>query len=206
LNNRASAEAEHFRAQSNLVLSVIKTNGNEDDACKNLNFFVNIGWLDDPKGTIHNACGTKSGVPTLPASSSGTVEGGYGSGGYGVGGYGVGGLLPTTVLTLTVRVEDADSHEPIANAKVDLEQPPSPLIFQPQTPILGQPQGSTVLQSAATSATGDATLHFVSSFENLAVSKGGYESVVKPMSQFALLSTNPAIAIIDLHRVPTANH
>jgi hypothetical protein len=207
LNNRASAEAEHFRAQSNLVLSVIKTNGNVDDACKNLNFFVNIGWLDDPKGTIHNVCGTKSGVPTLPASSSGTVEGGYGSGGYGVGGFGVGGLLSTTVLTLTVRVEDADSHKPIANAKVDLEQPSLPLIFQPQTPILGQPQGSTVLQSTATSATGEATLNFVSSsFENLAVSKDGYESVVKPTSQFALLSTNPAIALIGLHRVPTAKH
>lgn len=57
LNNRASDKAEHVRAQSNLVLSVIKTNGNEDDACKNLNFFVNIGWLDDPNGAIHNVCG-----------------------------------------------------------------------------------------------------------------------------------------------------
>jgi hypothetical protein len=43
LNNRASDKAEHVRAQSNLVLSVIKTNGNEDDACKSLNFFVRIG-------------------------------------------------------------------------------------------------------------------------------------------------------------------
>ena len=70
--NKASGEAEHFRAQSSLVLSVIKTNGNEDAACKNLNFFVQIGWLDDPKGTIHARCGKRgeSGVPTLSASSS----------------------------------------------------------------------------------------------------------------------------------------
>lgn len=49
-NNTASASAEHGRHQSDLVLSVIKTGGNEVDSCKNLDFFVRIGWLDDPNG------------------------------------------------------------------------------------------------------------------------------------------------------------
>jgi hypothetical protein len=74
-NNRASAEAEHVRPQANLVLSVIKKNGNEVDSCKNLDFFVRIGWLDDPNGTIHKVCGTKGegGVPTLPADNGGVL-------------------------------------------------------------------------------------------------------------------------------------
>src|SRR5689334_16447254 len=36
LSNRASEHADQMRAQSSLVLQVIKTNGNEEDACKNL--------------------------------------------------------------------------------------------------------------------------------------------------------------------------
>jgi hypothetical protein len=204
-NNKASAEAEHFRAQSNLVLSVIKTNGNDEDACKNLNFFVNIGWLDDPKSAIHGVCGTKGGVPTLPATSGAVDNGGYGSGGFGAGGYGG---LPWfgTATNLTVRVEDADSHQPIADAKVNLEQwqPPSRLL-QPN-PILGQPQGTTenkVVQSTTTGATGDATLNFVSSIDSLVASKDGYESVTKPASQLGALPLAGGTATIDLHRVPT---
>ena len=210
LSNRASAEAEHFRAQSSLVLSVIKTNGNEDDACKNLNFFVRIGWLDDRNGAIQNVCGTKGGVPTLPASSSGAVEssgGGYGSGGYGVGGYGVGGLWLGAITTLTVRVDDAESHEPIANAKVDLEQTKVEL-FQPNG-LISNSLGvsSSVVHSTATGATGDAVLNFVSSLDRLVVSKDGYESVRKPVSQFSLGGPQTsATVIVDLHRASTPKH
>jgi hypothetical protein len=210
LTNRASDKAEHFRAQSNLVLSVIKTNGNEEDACKNLNFFVRIGWLDDPNGAIHNSCGTKGegGVPTLPATSeSGAGGAGYGSGGYGIGGYGVGGLLLGAINTLTVRVENADSHEPIANAKVDLEQTKVELV-QPNG-LVSNSLGvsSSVVQSTATGATGDAVLSFVSSLDSLVVSKDGYDSVRKPMSQFGLGgSQTSATVIIDLHPVPAPKH
>lgn len=205
LNNKASAEAERLRAQSGLVLEVIKTNGNAIDTCKNLDFLVNIGWVEDPNGAIHKACGTKGGggVPTLPASSlidTGTagIRGVMSA----MGGSGLEGLpWSGFVSTLTVRVEDADSHQPIANAKVDLESPP-PLILQ--TPILGQPQPqeSTVVHST-TGATGDAIFNFVSSFQSLTVGKGGYESVKKPMSQSGLFGIqNSAIVIIDLHRAP----
>jgi hypothetical protein len=218
LNNHASAEAEHVRAQSNLVLSVIKTNGNTDDACKNLNFFVNIGWLDDPKAAINAVCGTKGGggVPTLPASSL-TGEGAAGAAGLmsAAGGSVLGGLPWSGIVTaLDVRVEDADSHEPISNAKVDLESPPplilqTPSLAQPQgmqTPSLAQPQESTVVHFT-TGATGDAILNFVSSFQSLTVSKDGYESVTRPMSQSGLFGfQNSAIVIIDLHRTPKSKH
>jgi len=42
-----------------------------NDSCKNLDFFVRIGWLADPNGAIHNVCGTKGegGVPTLPTAT-----------------------------------------------------------------------------------------------------------------------------------------
>jgi hypothetical protein len=111
----------------------------------------------------------------LPAATSGAgaVEGGgYGSGGYGVGGYGIGGVWIGIIMTLTVRVDDADSHEPIANAKVDLEQPRSPGV------------SSNVVYSTTTGATGDAVLSVVSSLNSLTVSKDGYESVRKSLALY----------------------
>jgi hypothetical protein len=204
-NNKASAEAEHFRAQSNLVLSVIKTNGNDEDACKNLNFFVNIGWLEDGKGAIHNVCGTKGGVPSLPASSTGALEsGGYGSGGFTAGGYGVG--LPWIgSIPLTVRVDDADSHVPIANAKVDLET----IKFNPVASIVAEQNtfgtSSTAVYHFTTDEVGDAALN-VSSSDNLIVSKDGYEGVTKRISEFGLSPQNGGIVIIDLRRVSKPKH
>jgi hypothetical protein len=200
LNNRASAEAEHVRAQSNLLASVIRTNGNTVDSCSNLIFVVSIKLLDDPDGFIQRVCGTKGGIPTLPASSSGAVEGS--------GGYGVGGLWFGTIAKLTVRVDDADSHQPIADANVSLEQPllASSFLLQQTTPILGQPQESKVAQPTTTNSTGEAVLSFVSSGDNLSVSKAGYESVTKPISQFGLAAPRSATVIVDLRRVPTSKH
>jgi hypothetical protein len=203
-NNRASDETEHFRAQSNLVLSVIKTNGNDEDACKNLNFFVNIGWLDDGKGAIHNVCGTKGGVPSLPASSNAVVDGGgYGSRGFGVAGYGLGSAWFGSV-PLTVRVDDADSHVPIANAKVDLETIKFNSI--PSAVVEQNPFGmSSTVSHFTTDAVGDAVL-YVSSLDNLIVSKDGYESVTKRISEFGLSPQNSSTVLIDLHRVSKPKH
>jgi hypothetical protein len=207
-NSEGTEKAEHVRAQSSLLSSVIRTNGNTVDSCSNLIFVVSIKLLDDPDGSIQRVCGTKGGIPTLPASSSGAAEGsgGYGSGGFGVGGYGVDGLGIGTIATLRVRVDDADSHEPIADANVNVEQPQLASVFlvQHPTPILGQPQGGKVVQSTATNPTGEAVLNFVSSFDSLAVSKAGYESVTAPMSQFGLAAPRGATVIVDLRRVPTS--
>jgi hypothetical protein len=191
LSNLASDKAEHFRAQSNLVLQVIKTNGNEDDACKNLNFFVNIGWLDDPNGAIHNACGKKGkdGVPTLPATVVGALSAGAGAvtglTSQPLGGAGLG--------ELTVKVEDATSHKPIANARVDFEQPR--LIFtQPSL------NGSDVVRSAFTDANGLTTviMSFGTSYDGITVSKDGYETTKKPLAQD--LSFSITTITIDLQR------
>jgi hypothetical protein len=183
-NNRAANTAEHLRAQSSLVLSVIKTNGNEEDACKNLNFFVRIGWLDDPNGAIHNSCGTKGegGVPTLPASSGGSGnDTTFGlSQPFGI------------AATLSVRVEDADSHEPIANAKVDLEKPQGNLL-----------PASPVTQSVVTDTNGLATLNFVSSYDSFTVSKDGYGTTKQPLDQVNLSSLSSIhLVTIELHRTP----
>jgi hypothetical protein len=73
LNNHSTQQTEHLHAQSALILEAIKTNGDTAAACKNLNFFVNLGLLDDANKTIIGACpNTKNqGVPTLPANVSG---------------------------------------------------------------------------------------------------------------------------------------
>lgn len=189
LSNDASANAERVRSQSDLVLSVIKTNGDEEDTCKNLKFFVKIGWLDDPQGAIHNACGDKgkNGVPTLPASSgstgSETIFGPSQSVGFAV--------------TLSVGVEDADSHEPIANAKVDLEKPQ-------QVPVS---LGGSVAQSVVTNTNGLATLNFVTSYDNVTVSKDGYEVEKQQLSQVNLSSlSNLQYLKIELHHTPKSKH
>jgi hypothetical protein len=192
-NNRAVEAAEHFRAQSNLVLSVIKTDGNEKDACKNLNFFVKIGWLDDPKGAVHN-CETEGGAPTLPASSSGIVDNGGGV--FGSSGFPAVTLWRGSTVMLTVGVSDADSHEAITDAKVDVER-------TNMDSLASISAGSRVVtQSSTTGATGIASLNSVYSTDYLTVSKDGYKSVTQPMSQL----TNPAqlttYVPIELHRVP----
>ena len=183
LNNRASEKAEHLHAQSDLVLQVIKTNGNTDDACKNLNFFVRIGWLEDPNGTIHNVCGKKGqdGVPTLPAIALGDGASAV-VGGYGNAFQGLGIKPPFAIAALVIRVEDADSHEPIGDAKISREDSS---------------------RSEMTDATGTAVLNFISSQTRLTVSKDGYESTTQyPCT----LSGWQSSFVIDLHRAPKSKH
>jgi hypothetical protein len=199
-NNGASDKIERVRAQSSLVLSVIKTNGNDVDSCKNLDFFVRIGWLDDPKGAIHNVCGTKGegGVPTLPATGDGSAggRGGYGVGGYGQGGYG-GGALFGSIALLTIKVEDADSHEPIENAAIEAKEPP---------PVLNGLLTLNTNTVHTTDSKGLASLNFVTSDETFTVSKDGYETVTKPMRDFGLLASASPSITIDLHRAPKSKH
>lgn len=183
-NNKASDEAEHLRAQSNLVLSVIKTNGNDADACKNLNFFVNIGWLDDPKGAIHNVCGVKGGVPTLPAAG-GLVEwpNTYTS-------------LNSRILTnVSIRVEDADSHKPIQGAKVEVNAGTLAFGLEPISSI--------------TNAEGVVGFGFASTSDTVTISKDGYQTTSEKMGQmpeanlsqkgqFTILST---LYTVSLHKI-----
>jgi hypothetical protein len=194
LSNRASDKAEHVRAQTSLVLEVAKT-GNKDDECKNLNFFVDISFLDDPSGTIRKLCGTQSGVPTLPASTTGIVENRGGAFSSGLG----------SVALLYVQINDADSHAPIANAKVSVERTSEESLQS----ILsnGLTGGSRyVAQSSSTNATGMAVLNSVYSFDILIVSKDGYETVTQPLSKFNLGGQLAASVPIELHRVPASKH
>jgi hypothetical protein len=200
LSNHASANAEHVRAQSTLLSTVIKTNGNDEVTCKNLIFVVNIKLLDDPDGAIQKLCGTKGGVPTLPVSSS--VDTGTTGAGSAISGFS---LLGQSWSALTVRVEDADSHVPIATAtigveefKVDFSQTSGAVL--PSNVLSGT---TTLVSATITDSTGDAHLNFITADETLVVSKDGYESLTKPMSQSGLSGyTNNPILLIDLHRIP----
>jgi hypothetical protein len=210
LSNHASANAEHVRAQSNLLSTVIKTNGNDEVTCKNLIFVVNIKLLDDPDGAIQKLCGTKGGVPTLPASSLVDAGGASATGAASA----MGGVLSSgqwfgLASTLTVRVEDADSHEPIANAKIEVEEVKfdiSQLTGAAKLSDLASgttSRANTVVGSTSTDSVGDAHLNFITSLDTLDVSKDGYESLTKPMSQSGLSGyTNNPTLLIDLHRTP----
>jgi hypothetical protein len=68
-NNRASQALERSKEQSNLILHAIST-GNTDVACRNLVFFVSLGLLDDPKGTIVKCTTSTSPAPVLPSPQS----------------------------------------------------------------------------------------------------------------------------------------
>jgi hypothetical protein len=61
---------EHSRAQSTLILEASKTGNDQQAACKNLTFFVRLGFIDDINKTIAQACPGEKGnaVPTLPVS------------------------------------------------------------------------------------------------------------------------------------------
>jgi len=101
INNNAAERTEHIRAQSNLIVQTIKTNGDTDAACKNLTFFVKTGLLDDPKSAIHGVCAeTKDGIPTLPSESS----------------RGAAAVSPTNSFTIL----DADSNQPIEGAQLQI--------------------------------------------------------------------------------------
>jgi hypothetical protein len=66
-NNSNSEKLERERAQSNLILESIKT-GNSQSACKNLVFFVQLGLLEDPKGSIRSCVSAPLNSPVLPSN------------------------------------------------------------------------------------------------------------------------------------------
>lgn len=173
-NNRASEKRQHGNAQSDLVLQVIKTNGDTDDACKNLDFFVNIGFLDDPKGAVHKVCGKKGegGIPTLPTPGTPTT------------------LRAEASFALNVRVEDADSHEPIEYATVV------------QLSQLAQFSNVTPPRfSAPTNSNGQVNLDFAFSTDRLVVSKDGYwTTTTKPLGEFIGGGQVLPSMTIQLHR------
>jgi hypothetical protein len=69
-NNENTQAIEHIRNQSNLIIEAVKTQ-DANTACKNLNFFVNLGFLDDSKQTIRKACPTQeTGPPSLPGTGT----------------------------------------------------------------------------------------------------------------------------------------
>ncbi len=151
---------------------------------KNLDFFVRIGWLDDPNGAIRNVCGKKGegGIPTLPATTISGGGGGYGQGGYGQGGYGGAFQQWGAIYGLAVRVEDADSHGPIENAVVEAT--------------------GLTSRSAVTSGQGIAILSFALPSEKLTISKDGYDTFSEPIAQSGLTPTAFQMITVDLHRSP----
>jgi hypothetical protein len=161
LSNLASEKAEHVRAQSNLVLEVIKTGNNEVTACKNLNFAVNIGWLDDANGAIYKVCGTTSGVPTLPTGASNWEEG--------------------RPFTATVIVEDADSHKPIDKAGVRL--------IRYQVDDDGRRNGGFKMETSFTDTKGTTTVSLGFLLDKIEVSQDGYET--KTVGAWQLVSDSP---------------
>jgi hypothetical protein len=66
INNANTLKLEQFRAQSNLILEAIKTNGDTSAACKNLVFFTSLGLIEDRSHTITGACpGNVQGAPSV---------------------------------------------------------------------------------------------------------------------------------------------
>ncbi len=68
LNGKAMQDLERRRAQSNLIVELVKTN-NADEAIKNLKFFFDHGLLDDPDNRLRNALQDRNTVPVLPLYS-----------------------------------------------------------------------------------------------------------------------------------------
>ena len=73
---------EKQKAQGNLILEAIKT-GDKGQVTKNLTFFLQLGFLDDPDGRIQTFIANYAAVPVLPGESareqdsSGPVDVGY---------------------------------------------------------------------------------------------------------------------------------
>ena len=95
LNGQNSQNVERAHAQSTLIVEAIKS-GDNVKTCQNLRFFVSLNLLDDPQGTIRRICEkTPEGIPSLPLSSG-----------------------PAHVNYLNGNVADAETHAPIAGARV----------------------------------------------------------------------------------------
>ena len=64
---------EHIKAQSNLILEAIKT-GTPERAATNLDFFIDLGFIDDPNGRIKAYLAKRQNVPVLPAALQQALE------------------------------------------------------------------------------------------------------------------------------------
>jgi hypothetical protein len=65
IGNWNSQQVEHSRSQSSLIIQAVGT-GDAKSACKNLMFFLGLGLLDDPKGTISRCETSPNTIPVLP--------------------------------------------------------------------------------------------------------------------------------------------
>jgi hypothetical protein len=65
IGNRNSQQVEHSRAQSSLIVQAVGT-GDAISACKNLLFFLRLGLLEDPQGTIGRCETVPNSIPVLP--------------------------------------------------------------------------------------------------------------------------------------------
>ncbi|MBA3912821.1 MAG: hypothetical protein H0X25_02945 [Acidobacteriales bacterium] len=66
INNANTQRLERARAQSNLMIEAIRTNGDTNAACRNLVFFLSLGLIEDSNHTITGACpGNVQGAPSV---------------------------------------------------------------------------------------------------------------------------------------------
>jgi hypothetical protein len=106
VNSQNAIRVERLRNQSNVLLEAIRTS-DPTAACKNLTLLVKLQYIEDSNKTIEQACSgppgqIPKGAPSLPAPFSVSA---------------VPGQLPETGA---VRVIDAVSHKPIADARLSL--------------------------------------------------------------------------------------
>jgi len=93
---RTNAQAENLKFQSNLILEAIKT-GDPAKAATNLSFFVQLGFIDDPKNKIRDFLAHRNETPVLPSPVSAPI---------------------TTKSFFSVQALDSKSRERIASTPV----------------------------------------------------------------------------------------
>ncbi len=65
--HEAAIIAERNKLESNLIIEAIKT-GDTELAAKNLEFFIKLGYVEDPEGNISTLIKDQRSIPVLPAS------------------------------------------------------------------------------------------------------------------------------------------
>ncbi len=64
---------ERIKSQSNVILEAIRT-GDPERAAKNLEFFIALGFIDDPTGRIKTYLANRQNIPVLPAELRQALE------------------------------------------------------------------------------------------------------------------------------------